>query len=303
MISNKYLLALLLIFSLSCENEDPTTIDFPVLKINKFIAAEMELETNNVSYILNATNLSPISLRLSWAPINRVDFNKINVYRISENTATLIKEIDDIEKQSTTIDTDLTYENEEQFQLTVVHEDGEESPLSFSNKVGINITFAEPDNYNFTYNADTLSAVTIEWLSSGNGLTNPIVNVDAVRNNLLDSISINVLYKKNEFDNYKKVFSAIGHYQNFAEELSLGQGADKKYKIDINILKTKIFDNFVQVILADNDFLANASIDDPYKNLFKVDGFYEIFFYFYKRINGRLFIYKSSLTETIKFPK
>jgi hypothetical protein len=299
--SNKFIfLSILLLFS--CSDPVNNTIDFPIMTINAFRTGQMEIESNDVSYILNTTNLSPISVRLSWLPINRLDLSSIRIYKVSDDNALLLTEIEDVEKNSTTIDMNLEYENEERFQLTVVHEDGKESPLSNSNSVGLNITYGEPDDYEYEYSDDTLKTVTLVWSNAGNGLTNPIINVDAVRNNLLDSISMNVLYKENEFDNYQKIFAAIGGYRQFGVENSIGQGDTKRYDIELSALKTAIFDNFAQVVVKDELYFQTTS-NDPYANLFKKEGFYEIFFYFYKRQNGRLYVYRSSLTETLTFPK
>ena len=292
----------LLILLLGCDGSSKSSVEFPVINMNAFQTGLMEVESNDVSYILNSTKLSPISIRLSWQPIDRVDLTQLKVYRVSNGTATLLKEIDDIEKTSTIINSDLQYEIEESFQLSVIHENGDESPLSNSNTVGLFITYGEPDDYTFDFNQDTLQSMEIIWSNSGNGLTNPIINVDAVRNNLLDSISINVLFKQFEFDNYSKIFSAIGAYTVFGTESSFGQGDTKTYTIDFDELIEDIYSNQILAVSYDDQYF-DIGDDDPFGDLFKKEGFYEIFFYFYKRSNGRRYVYRSSLTETITFPR
>jgi hypothetical protein len=269
----RFSLVLLLIIS-SCRETTKSTTEWPNVKIKPFESRSIEKQEG--SYIIQSNQIMP-SINLKWEKIESNEAVSLAVYSIENgNIVDTLKLLDDINKTETIIENGITYNQLINLAIRVKNSDGEESPLNKSNVVIVNITKPVLNDIN--------ESLILEIANTNN---ESVINYESLRNNLVDSISVNFEFRNAASTNildFKKIISFIGSLRdnNIADDIAVNgsYGVDnRRIRVNIDSLLSKHIQNKISIL---SDYDQSFFVDNDYSLLKTRKGSYRVFMYLYK---------------------
>jgi len=260
---------------ISCDQTTKTTKEFPELKLKEFKSRLMEAESG--SYITSMTGTG-VDLYLAWEKVESTSYKFFKVYRETDSKYMLIKDSIPITNQKVLIKL-LPYEEELRFVLTIVDEEGGESPFSKSNEVTVWPTWGKPSKYGPETEVITRTSdrFTLSWTqTNGNPEINPF------NPKVFDSLSVNISYYSTELERTITLLSTFKDYESFREypySDDHGQiGNDRFYTIVLDSILNRVTEKDIIYLDPKKEYSDNTTL----KNVFSKQGVYYFFFYLYK---------------------